>query len=1584
MKKGLFFFRSLFVVSVVTFSSIVSAETMLSLSPTKTVYSSKDSVISVQIAMRKSEEFRRVYFSTYRVKDPLDFLKAEGTRLNSPAVRQNDSHEPFPEKFEKVSILPDEQIVASSGKPEHDWDTTDTQFDLPILNAEKGVYLVEAYLPAKNEETSCGDKPCAGVLDKHVKKAEGEYIYTAVVISDVALDSRVSSDKMLIWGINRLQQAGASGLSVSLVDKKTGDVLDSKTTDENGFVEFNTPKLKYDDPLDNGVLVFAKNGKDVSFINLYSLPSSSTGTYRVYAYTDRPLYRPKDTVQFRAVVRQNNNGGYTNVAKKALTVVLYNADGEELSRTPLKTNEFGSVEGTFKLENVTPGNLRYTIEIPQDVEGQEGVQSFHNYVQVQAFEKASFEVNAKTSSESGTYLPGQNLSFTLGAQYYSGSAVREGTVTYNVYKSAYEVMPSETGEEEGAPVFARGARGRFSMNFREPLFEEERTASLTNGKANINVRQPSLTEEEKGKYIDYEVVFRVSDTNNDTVEGSAAAHVVPAEFQVSAEVEKSFYNQNETALVKIETKDYTGKNASRSVKLVVTSQGGNKNIYHVTTSGEKGSEGTLSLPLSLHEVGLTTVDLSGQDASGRETRAALNFYVLPEWQEQEVTYKKANEWESSVTVIPERRGANYKVGETARFLVLSAVKTPVALVTLDAETVLEKRIINLGRGWTVLEVELQGNHAPNFNVSVTVPGADSPENVSKSVKVEDDSMKALVSVEASSKNGKNNDEGVLVVPPGDSVEYRVSARNRDVSAEREEYEVSLAVVQEAIYALNPGYVQDVHDFFYGGRPVSVRRDTSYGYEEGVAGNFRLESTKRSATAEALVAPSGDSVDIRSDFRDTALWVARMQTQGGSARLVKALPDDLTTWRATAIAVSRETRVGSAETKFMSWKPLEVRLSIPKSLTEADELTATAVVQNNTKENKTTHVSLKSEGIEVLDETEKSVEIPAEGSATLSWRIRVSSASTASLTVVADGGSVTDGVKLSRTVLPRALQRAVVKSAWVSTKDGAVSVNLPENIIGDSVKAELLLTPSWAGAALANLDTLVVDEYHGNALQVATSLRQAVAVNQAYTTDLNLGSDEQTEKTLASIQKGVEKLKVLQKKDGGWGTGGKSTPSEAVDTAVALLALSDVEQSGLVKINSKLGATDEMKAAQKYLMSALELAAGANVDAQLTHRDSALVHLALTSSGSTEALDQLRKLIVAAENVKQDDGTYALLALALQNLQKLSSFDATGVGAWLPDQEASLLTKLKESAVRSESSTVLHWTAIEDRSTGVEETTALVIRALLGSSQAVEGVELTDAVMWLSLQRQSQRWTRARGEENLVSAFTLALAVEPRNTTSSLATDVSANGSRLGNASWNGDFRVHSFETSGGKPAFQLSKGTGDVFAALKVTYLERRDTLNEETHGLSVKREYFRVKKRGDQLVARPIRDGEVAQGDKIMVRLTVASKNDYANVLLTDYFPAGSRVIEDEPLYASTLGLRGVALDWGTYYQSTQHTTWDERVSFELSRLNQGETVLSYTLEIAKEADRSQALPAVVELKAYPALRGNTSAEQLTITSGE
>ena len=52
--------------------------------------------------------------------------------------------------------------------------------------------------------------------------------------------------------------------------------------------------------------------------------------------------------------------------------------------------------------------------------------------------------------------------------------------------------------------------------------------------------------------------------------------------------------------------------------------------------------------------------------------------------------------------------------------------------------------------------------------------------------------------------------------------------------------------------------------------------------------------------------------IRKDFKDTAFWQPDVVTGAdGKATVEVKLPDNLTTWRATARAVTADTRVGSA-------------------------------------------------------------------------------------------------------------------------------------------------------------------------------------------------------------------------------------------------------------------------------------------------------------------------------------------------------------------------------------------------------------------------------------------------------------------------------------------------------------------------------------------------------------------------------------------------------------------------------------------------------------------------------------------------
>ena len=69
-----------------------------------------------------------------------------------------------------------------------------------------------------------------------------------------------------------------------------------------------------------------------------------------HIYKDRGAYNPGDILQFKAVVYEGNLvDRITVVPNKAVEVILLNSEDKEIDRLKLKTNEFGSVSGSFTL-----------------------------------------------------------------------------------------------------------------------------------------------------------------------------------------------------------------------------------------------------------------------------------------------------------------------------------------------------------------------------------------------------------------------------------------------------------------------------------------------------------------------------------------------------------------------------------------------------------------------------------------------------------------------------------------------------------------------------------------------------------------------------------------------------------------------------------------------------------------------------------------------------------------------------------------------------------------------------------------------------------------------------------------------------------------------------------------------------------------------------------------------------------------------------------------------------------------------------------------------------------------------------------
>jgi uncharacterized protein YfaS (alpha-2-macroglobulin family) len=108
-----------------------------------------------------------------------------------------------------------------------------------------------------------------------------------------------------------------------------------------------------------------------------------------------------------------------------------------------------------------------------------------------------------------------------------------------------------------------------------------------------------------------------------------------------------------------------------------------------------------------------------------------------------------------------------------------------------------------------------------------------------------------------------------------------------------------------------------------------------------------------------------AVQVRSDFRSTILWQPDVKTDGDGHATVKIkYPDSLTTWEAVARVVTAGNQFGIGNAATRTKQPLIVRLQAPRFFVVGDQVTVSAVINNNTDQSMPVTPSLSAEGLTV--------------------------------------------------------------------------------------------------------------------------------------------------------------------------------------------------------------------------------------------------------------------------------------------------------------------------------------------------------------------------------------------------------------------------------------------------------------------------------------------------------------------------------------------------------------------------------------------------------------------------------------------
>jgi len=1488
---------------------------------------------------------------------------------------QHDSRQAFNQKFRKeadlirtplnvsdyarVPLLNPDLLVSSWREPLPPLENEYDQRMIPLGKRTPGVYLIEA---VENDLRA----------------------YTVVVVTDLTMIDKTTRDgELLVYTVDRKTGEPRPGAQVEIVkEKKT---VATGVTDNQGILRTKIAKKKPQADNDNegdgagaeaqgeapeetdseSLLILAKQSNNFAISDLGSMyfggyeDEEEGKNIKGYIYTDRPVYRPTHKVSFKGIVRAvDEKGAYKAITDDTVNVTVEDPNGANIFTKELPLSPRGTFSGELEVSEAAPlGSYRISAEVGGGTAG--------GNFEVAEYKKPEYKV---TVSAPGKFVQaGQKTNFSIDARYFFGSPVANAEVKYYIYRSRYyawgfadDDSDDSTGESDSEDEYSQFYHGGDDM-----VQESEGTLDAR-GHLNVEFQVPQTEETDTYDYS-YRLEAQVTDSARRTIDGAGSFIATRGTVVANADPDRYVYNKGDVAKIRVTTSDYEGRPVSAKVQLQF--------VERTWTKKEKQAEDDeYSYPeYEMHERQIAYADVQtdsqGQASYDYTTTEDGNISIKTViWEngkpvasiggylwvtERQYAWSDSSYYSedyNSIKLVPDKK--SYKPGETAHVLAILPTDNAHLLVSTELLTVMSVQHVSSPGRSIVLDIPIQAGYAPNVFLNVSyVKGGDMYTSDQRLVVPARDKMLNLEII-------SNKKE----YRPRETASYTILARNAD-GAPVSGAEVSLGVVDEAIYSVAPDYAGNIRSEFYGMRYNSVETHLSISYTfTGFAGDKPIDLAKnKSAYQLADFKNEGDLVQptIRKNFKDTAFWQPDVITGADGRATVKVdLPDNLTTWRATARGVTADTKVGATKYKVVARKDVIMRLETPRFVTQGDTVTLSGIVHNYLNADKATQISLEVNGAQLQNSGKQTVTIGKQGEHRIDWQISAPNVGEIKLLAKALTDTESDAVELPLTVVPRGLHQVKNESAAFAdeTAEKTFSLNLPGNADARARSLRIDVAPSVAGTLFGALDYLTSYPY-GCTEQTMSSFLPNVIVTQALK-DVKSSSIRNANDLPKKVQKGLDRLYAYQHNDGGWGWW-KDDQSDPFMTAYVVSGLALAKNNGYQPDDSRISSGREKL---KQMLDSGTTEAGTQIDLETR----AFMVYALEESGDADSR-HVEKIISERGNL-QPYGR-ALLALTLK--QRKDDKRARDVAA-----------EIERTASADDFSA--HWEShrkamLDFAESNDTEATALSLKALARIKP--DSTLLPRVARWLVSSRgHSFYW-----ESTKDTAFAIFGLIDYLKVSRELSPDydmeVYLNGENV---------LTEHILSAGASQTFSITRKANDVAATNEIRVVKRgkgmiyfsssldyytgeEDVAARGSANLNLTREYMRLKVVEDgyklKWKTEPL-SGEIHSGDVLVVRLKLNGAKA-RHLLIEDPIPAGAEQVES----VGNLNLDYTSgRDWSDWYSSREFR--DNRTVFFLDYFDGGIT-LQYAMRVQVPGDFRVA-PARAELMYSPSTQSNTASGKL------
>ncbi|WP_255498717.1 alpha-2-macroglobulin [Dysgonomonas sp. ZJ709] len=684
--------------------------------------------------------------------------------------------------------------------------------------------------------------------------------------------------------------------------------------------------------------------------------SNGTPNSTISIFTDRSIYRPGQTVYFKAITL-NRNG--KPIDRNRSAVKLYNTNGDIVAEKDLISNEFGSISGEFILP---PSGLLGIYYIEVDGEAQ-------SYFNVEEYKRPTFEITFDKVKD--TYSFGEEIKLKGYAKTFSGISLQDTDVEYTIKRreSNFWFRPRmSVGSHFGDGKVVTNKDGSFDISF------VPKAADSNNGILRNNI------------YI-FDITASVTDINGETQSSTYSFTVGDVSMAIKIDIPTQIEKSDSTKIT-INALNLEGEEIQTKGTYTLYTVNDNGSVEKTVFDGsfETGIQEGFKTKLKDLASGKYQLQVKAIDNKGKEVNEKADF-VLYSYEDKKPPIK-TNAWVVEKNIIFDK--------ETPAEVIFGVSGNEVYILyqLYNNSKLFERRFINLSDSNQSFEVPYKDEYGDNVYMSFTSIKDGKFENNDILLSKKEEKMDNNLTIKLDVFRDK--------LLPGSKETWTISVANSNSEPAIAEllasmYDISLdKITQPNVWSLNRPSIQkeviypigfnilDTNSWHFSPTKIKLRDynqpqiDWVYSLISGntfdklnwfippsddkhsvdiaelKSHKVAIESTMYRSKAvggevqDALMPKKmpSETPQIRKNFNETAFFYPQLLTNKKGETLISfTVPDSNTSWRFRILAHDKDGRSGDVEKTVVTQKKLMITPNMPRFIRQGDKTTISTKISN---------------------------------------------------------------------------------------------------------------------------------------------------------------------------------------------------------------------------------------------------------------------------------------------------------------------------------------------------------------------------------------------------------------------------------------------------------------------------------------------------------------------------------------------------------------------------------------------------------------------------------------------------------------